>query len=515
MNLRITDSHSRVLRSKERSVRILAGFGAGASYGVHSDTLQNLARGIVERVFNVQNGSGLARPPQPKRNVFRRLSVLRTRLLKKLSPTPLVAVEDYPTLYTGRKQQLYQRAVDSLMVREVSPRDATVSTFVKAEKVNFTKKVDPAPRVIQPRSPRYNVMVGRYLKLFESELCKGFERLCGSPVVLKGRNADQVGHVLHEHWQAFTRPAAVGLDASRFDQHVSRAALEWEHSVYNAVFRSKELRRLLKWQLSNCGIARVEGKRVDYQVDGCRMSGDINTGMGNCLIMSSIVIAYCWHAGLKFRLANNGDDCVLFVERSDLGLLDGLDQWFLDFGFTLTREDPAFILEHVEFCQAHPVCIGGFYRMVRDIRTAPSKDVVSLLGWDTPSDIAAWAHAISSCGLSLTSGVPVWEEFYMALNRIGEQRQAAIEHVAESGMSYMSKGVRKCGLDDGARYSFYLAFGILPDLQEALEDWYRHSQISCDSPRPMTYSQVRCIDIQTNPLSQWLNAIALPQCRAV
>lgn len=478
---------------------------------MHADCLKNLARGIVERVFYVSNGGGLARPPQPKPDVFARLGGIRKRLFKVLRRTPIVAVDQYPQLYTGRKQQLYQRAADSLKVRELSQRDAIVSTFVKAEKVNFSSKGDPAPRVIQPRSPRYNLMVGRYLKLFEAELCHGFERVCGWPVVLKGRNADQVGQVLEDHWRSFDAPVAIGLDASRFDQHVSQDALKWEHSVYNGVFQSDELRRLLRWQLHNRGISRVEGYRVDYSVEGCRMSGDINTGMGNCLLMSSIVIAFCESVGIKFRLANNGDDCVLFVEQPDLPKLGGIAGWFLDFGFTLTQEKPVYVLEQVEFCQAQPVRIGGSYRMVRNIRSAPSKDCVSLLPWDNQSSFAAWAHAISSCGLSLTRGVPIWEAFYTHISTAGAQKEYAEQAVAESGMSYMSRGVRDCVVDEEARYSFYLAFGIAPDVQRAIEQWYMSGSLQYQPPRPLTYSQVRCIEFETSPLAPWLRVAHDPR----
>ena len=76
-------------------------------------------------------------------------------------------------MYVGRKRGIYERAYTSLMVRAIGVRDAWVNTFVKAEKVNFDKKTDPAPRVIQPRSPRYNLEVGRYLKLYEKELFRG------------------------------------------------------------------------------------------------------------------------------------------------------------------------------------------------------------------------------------------------------------------------------------------------------------------------------------------------------
>lgn len=494
----------------DRSVRYLAGFGVGVRFGVHCSNLKNLARGIVERVFYVQRGGCLARAPQPNAGVFSRLSRVRQRLLGAMRPTPVVAREDYPGLYTGRKRGIYERALESLTVRAITSRDAWVNTFVKAEKVNLDKKGDPAPRVIQPRSPRYNLEVGRYLKLFERELCHAFERVWAYPVVLKGMNAHMVGGWMHKHWTSFRQPVAVGLDATRFDQHVSYDALRWEHSVYNGVFKSRELARLLGWQLENHGVARVEGRRVDYTIRGCRMSGDINTGMGNCLLMSSMVIAYCEEAGIDFRLANNGDDCVLFLERADLGRLAGLDQWMLDFGFTLTREDPVFVLEHVEFCQSHPVYTVTGWRMVRDPRVAMSKDCVSLLSWDTELEFRYWCHAIGSCGASLTAGVPVWQAWYARLVALGVAGPRGVgEAVWDSGLGYMARDVPGGEIVAEARVSFWRAFGIGPDLQEALEAEYS-APVSLADTNPMTFPDVASIDRSENSLAAWLASVATP-----
>lgn len=453
---------------KVRVVRSLSQYGSGAEYGVHNSSLLNLARGVAERVLYVQAGDSLVSPRKPVVGVFGELASVKSRLLEVLRPTTVVARGEYPKLYNGRKQVIYQRAYESLLTRGIALKDSYVSTFVKAEKINFTAKPDPAPRVIQPRSPRYNLEVGRYLKLFEAELVHGFSKAWGYNVVVKGLNADQVAKQLHDNWSCFTDPCAIGLDASRFDQHVSKEALEYEHSVYNAVFRSRELRKLLEWQLSNRGFGRIGDTLLTYTVNRCRMSGDINTGMGNCLIMSSIVLAYFDHVGITARLANNGDDCVVFCERKHLHLLEGIDDWFTRFGFKLTREAVVDVFERVVFCQSQPVWVGSAYRMVRDPWTAMSKDCVSLLGWDTPGQFAVWRDAIGVCGGELTRGVPVWESFYQSI-RIDGKLGGGLEHVYDSGLGFMAKGVAKAVINDQSRFSFYLAFGIDPDLQLAIE----------------------------------------------
>lgn len=87
---------------------------------------------------------------------------------------------------------------------------------------------------------------------------------------------------------------------------------------------------LLNFQLKNKGTARFgsEGLQIRYDVKGTRASGDMNTSSGNCMIMVSLVYSYMSTLGINWRLANNGDDCVLMIERKDYHLLSTLDSWF-------------------------------------------------------------------------------------------------------------------------------------------------------------------------------------------
>jgi hypothetical protein len=80
---------------------------------------------------------------------------------------------------------VYQRAVDSLRSEPVRRDDARIKPFVKAEKINVSKKPDPCPRLIQPRSPRYNVEVGVYLKPLERLVYRAIAKVWGGQTVLK------------------------------------------------------------------------------------------------------------------------------------------------------------------------------------------------------------------------------------------------------------------------------------------------------------------------------------------
>jgi len=370
--------------------------------------------------------------------------------------------------------------VRSLEERALTESDFGVKkAFVKAEKINFTAKPDPAPRVIQPRDPRYNVEVGVYLRPLEHSIYRGIAEVYGGPTVMKGYTAEGVASNLREMWDLFSDPVAVGLDASRFDQHVRAEMLRWEHGVYTSCFQAahaKRLRWLLKGQINNKCFLMASDGRIKYRVNGSRMSGDMNTALGNCLIMCALVHRLAEERRVRVRLANNGDDCVVVMERRDLArFTGGLKEWFLDFGFNMKVETPVDVFERIEFCQAHPVFDGVGWVMVRNVRTTMSKDaccVVKDYGWGV--DASRWLATVGECGLAMTGGVPIMQEYYQAFRRNGgEAREIAC--VLESGMAMLSRGMHREVSEptEAARVSFFLAFGILPSAQEVLEDHLR------------------------------------------
>lgn len=385
--------------------------------------------------------------------------------------------EKFLEYYSGRRLQCYERAVRSLEERPLTEDDFGVKkAFVKAEKINFTAKPDPAPRVIQPRDPRYNVEVGVYLRPLEHSIYHAIAQVYGGPTVMKGYSAEGVAQQMRGMWGEFRRPVAVGLDASRFDQHVRPEMLEWEHSVYTGCFSNADggrLRWLLKGQIRNrCYLQATDG-RAKYTVDGSRMSGDMNTALGNCLIMCALVWTLAQERGVRVRLANNGDDCVVFLEQDDLARFQaGLEAWFQRYGFKMKVEAPVRVFEQIEFCQAHPVWDGEAWVMVRNPRTTLSKDaccVVKDYGWGPAA--RKWLHSVGECGIAMTGGIPVVQEQYQAYLRHGHAHHSTIASVAETGMAMLSRGCTRVYREptDAARISFFLAFGVMPSHQADYE----------------------------------------------
>lgn len=463
--------------SKERMHPMFPGLSGSFRYGVHNNNLGNGCRALVERVFLREYGGALVPPPPCLEDVATTLGVFKAELNSHLGVHRRWTAAEFVAAYTGRRRDVYERAAKSLETIPVHRGDFRVmNAFVKAEKINFTSKPDPAPRVIQPRNPRYNVEVGRFLKGLEHPVYEAIGKTMGGPTVMKGYNAEEVAEHVRDAWCQFAQPVAVGLDASRFDQHVRPQILEWEHSVYLDCFSGADRDRLawlLSGQIMNDCTMRVSDGLVRYRVLGSRMSGDMNTALGNCLVMCAMVWALLRKIGVRARLLNNGDDCVVIMEKRDLDkFMRTCVDHFLRYGFTMKVEKPVFVMEQIEFCQAKPVYDGSRWIMVRSPATCLSKDgvcVVKDYGWGSAARY--WLGAVGECGMAMTGGIPVMYEYYSAFARAGTPSRP-LSVVAETGMAMLARGLHRMGrvVTDEARVSFWRAFDISPTQQCELEE---------------------------------------------
>lgn len=492
-------------KSRHSSYYRYSGICSDVRFGAHSNTLKNLQRAVAERVLMVPDGnSGLKKCPKPQSGryyannmyPFRKL-VLDSVLTDSSFPIHPLSDDGFTSLYSGSKKKRYQQACESLFRESVAPRDAVVGSFVKVEKINFSAKGDPCPRVIQPRTFRYSAALGKQIKHLEKTLFKIIDGIFGGPTVLKGYDCIASAKHLRGMWDKFCDPVAVGMDASRFDQHCSQPALKWEHSIWGLLCADKRLvRKLLKMQLVNIGKAYLPDGVVKYKTDGCRMSGDMNTSSGNCLLMCAMIYCYCIkHQIQKFRLANNGDDCIIIIERNEHHKLGNVQNWFKDMGFTMKVEPPTDVFEQISFCQTQPVWDGVGWRMCRDPRVSLSKDLTCTLALHNSRTRSLWLNAMHHGGLALTAGLPVFKQFYDMFPtcdiKVGANETTLLE-LQQSGFSRMiPKYSKACGVSDYSRYSFWLAFGILPDTQLMLEQRFATMNLShCEYSTNEDYSEL-------------------------
>lgn len=466
-------------RERVRAMHIVQGIAPDSrTLRVNDSSIHTLRAGLLERLFFCKVDGKFVQPPRVSlSHVFDTLHGFRRSVLRGFGPRPTpVSPAEFVQMYKGRARARYENAADDFHRYGVTRADSISTVFSKMEKVNPSK----APRNINPRTPVYNLAVGVYLKPIEHVMYRAITRASGNsfPVVMKGYNVVEVGNLIHQKWSKFADPVCVGLDATKFDMHVSAAVLKWEHSIYLELYgEDKELAKLLKWQVANKGRGFAHDGKLKFSIYGTRFSGDMNTAMGNCLIMCACVITYAKQKNIPCELANNGDDCVVIMDKKYLDHFgSGLSEWFLKVGFRMTVEPPVVEFEKIEFCQMHPVHNGECWTMVRDHYMSREKDSIALLDISSKGAYEKWMAAVGECGLALNSGIPVLQSMYLAFNRHGKSGKVANSMQMQSGAMFLRRGLvakyRK--VLDVARVSYYKAFGVTPDEQTALEEYYNN-----------------------------------------
>lgn len=487
--------------AKEKKCTRIANISPDIKFGLHRNTIENLRTAVLQRVFFVKRNGVFVPPfhPLSQRHFFHTMRKQLRFLCAVSVPTTPVSNHEFASMYKGRKHVQHMQSADSLSVRPVTRRDANIKCFGKSEKVNLSAKPNAIQRVVSPANDRYLVATGRYIKPVEKPLCHQIDKMFGGVTVMKGYNPEQIGSFLAKKWSRFKNPVCVGLDAERFDQHISAIALKWEHSVYNSIYKCNHLSTLLKWQLGVKAYGRTSDGWLKYKINGTRTSGCINTSLGNIIIMCSMLHAYVRARNVDVEVANNGDDSVVFMEREHLPrFMDGFSHWFQRMGFSMKIEDPVYELEKVQFCQTQPVCVDGKWRMLRDMPLSFAKDSISIKPLDSESVAKRWIHTVGVGGLTINAGVPIAQEFYdmyirsAALMNFKKKRRRGrmdpflSDPSLESGFMFMAHSmeyVGKVAVADSTRLSYQRAFGLNPTVQRGLEDFYKKFTIVYESTR--------------------------------
>lgn len=470
-------THRSGLPTKTRRFVVSDGFGPTHNLGVYNNNVDTIERAFVERYFLCKDGDDFRPAYSVKPQAFSNgwFKEFRTTVLRDMPALPRLTRSQVVDRYTGPKRRVYEAAHMSLCKDPLRESDARLTSFVKFEKQDVQK----APRVINPRSSRYNLELGRFIKHAEHHFFQSINAAFGArsrATVIKGYNADVSAEILREKWEVFSEPVAVGLDASKFDMHVSTTALKYEHSFYQALFPgSRVLKQLLEWQLINKGCAYAADGKVEFEMNGTRSSGDLNTSLGNCILMCAMIYAYAKQRGIDIELCNNGDDCVVILEKKELSkLMTGLSGWFKERGFSMTVESPVEEFEQIEFCQTHPVQLSSGWRMVRNHGAVLTKDPMCLLSVPNDKVYRKWLDAVGTCGQKLSAGVPVQHSLYSVFKREGSAAGEGMiaEIYRNQSMAGRIDGLKGAQVDARARVSYYYAFGVLPDVQKSMEAYY-------------------------------------------
>jgi acyl-CoA-binding protein len=474
-------------------------------FRIPNNDLMTKLHAFIERIMLVKDTDGnLVATPKPW-DFWRKLKGLRknhaeVEFIKLVAPAvdrislefeaggvcePITFVE-LLDLYVGSKRAIYQSAIDSLVDKPFNAaKDGAVEFFTKAEYL----KPGGVPRGISPRNPRYHVLLALYVKAIEHRMYGAIDRMWDPTgefkTVAKEMDMRQRATMIRKMWRHFGLARAIGFDAKRFDQHINVWLLKHlEHAIYlrvcNPTCRDHAygLELLLKLQQINTIHVRDGPCCFTFQTEGVRMSGDMNTSLGNVTVMCCMMWLFREHLGEKFLLLNDGDDCVLIADKHTIKRIKKeLPEFFLLFGVQMEYEGTYYEMEQIEFCQAKPVEYApGEYIMVPNPAKRVFSDLVTEKDVMSRKIYRSWLGAVGACGCSLSPGVPILQEFYSWILRTPGVRP----WIPKEGSYYYKYGYRKVidgavymPVSDTARASFEKAYGITPEQQIVLENMFR------------------------------------------
>lgn len=413
--------------------------------------------------------------PLPTRWGLSALEAEARRISNQLPTLAPMSRESFIDHFTGAKRSRYQQAADDLDLRPLNfERDGEISAFVKSEKFSPHAKENPDPRMIQARNGRFNTEVGVFLKPIEHHLYRLKSLRSGFPLLAKGTSMRNRGRVLWRIWSSFKNPVAIILDGSRWDKHITRRILEIEHGVYLRSINDPHFASLLELQLTNK--CRTSGG-WKYRVDGGRMSGDMNTALGNCLLMILMVKACFTALKHRFELYDDGDDVIVIVERENVddcvAKLPGL---YLEFGQEVKIESVAYRFEDIEFCQSRPVVDNtGEYAMVADWRKILSQSASGTRFWHEPTTRADMAYSVGQCLMALYPGMPIIQKYAQQLCASGGKLNPGIHNTDWIYKVRAAGAIQELGklgpepITGTTRESFAKAYGVTPIQQLQIE----------------------------------------------
>nr|APG76233.1 hypothetical protein 2 [Changjiang tombus-like virus 13] len=462
----------------------------GAMY-THDNDVGNVLQSVYERVLGSVRDGVWTPTLLPEKGAFTgALWAFRRRVVAQFGAYSLPLSHDqFVDVYRGQKKKRYAAAAASLQSKPVVRADSHPSVFLKAEKWYERK----AGRLISARHPRYNLAVGTYLLPIEHRMYKAVDGVFGSPTIMKGYTHERRAAVIHSHYSSFVDCVAVGQDFSKFDQHISRDALKYEHAFYDLCYGDRNLTRLLARQLGTTCYATLLDGKVVYKLRGGRMSGDMNTALGNCILSAALIWAYAHERGIKVRVIVDGDDSVTFLERRDLARYrDGIAEWMREKGFILVSEEPVFDICQVEFCQAKYTRL-AVPTMVRN----PIKAITQDHEWIVDRSIAHEdvLSATGLGGLSLYGACPVLGAYYHMLSKASPNAERTLRRLAtqSSWLRFAGETGTYVEATEEARFAFWETWGMEPGEQRAIEAYFHSLDLSYlrDCRRSFDHQNVR------------------------
>lgn len=367
-----------------------------------------------------------------------------------------IPYRDIIAQYRGGKRRRYEEAEANLLSKGdvLEERDGFVNMFIKQEPVKFSKdKPEPDCRAIQFRSFEYTLYLASRIRMCEKRLfaLKDVPGMGPGMYFAKGMTDVEVAGTLRSKYDALGGDGVkiYGFDISRCDAHINAQLLRIEQALFTQCNPDSGLRRALKMQLNNRGSFGVRTDdgyfRQKYAVRGERMSGDSNTSVGTCVIISVILSIFGnGHYPGEFAFLCNGDDSS-FMFKGDWLDDDVVVRFFHRFGLSVKIELKTRDFEQIEFCQSKPILISQRWMMVRN----PSRVATKLGFTKIKMSLGLYARYVRTVALGELSrlrGVPVLQPFL----------QAVIRDTESVMLREKIKGIDLRAIRDNFRFGCYL-----------------------------------------------------------
>nr|WKV34341.1 MAG: RNA-dependent RNA polymerase [Riboviria sp.] len=381
--------------------------------------------------------------------------------------------------YKGRHYKRYYKALLELNERGLLDRDFWNRAFIKPDKEDkMVVEVANAkpPRLVQYMMATGALEMGRYTHAAETAIYALRDEY-DTKIFGKGCNLHELAEDFVEKTGHFSQPVYLLLDASSFDAHVSSAVLKIVASWYATTLPDKGEARFVRWLWShtytNIGMS-VGGIR--FKTQGTRMSGHMDTGLGNSLIMFAMIKSFLKTVGInKHTMSVNGDDSVVIIERNDLRKAQNMS-FFTDCGFKMKFEWTE-EFSQMEYCQCKPVETRYGWVMAR----SPDR-ILRRAGWSTKrfgkKRVADYLFSLGMGECAINYGLPIGYALGTKLKQTAiEASNRPVKMLPINRKKYISYTRQKywqspepAVVDDIARNSYAEAWGITPDDQIEIEN---------------------------------------------
>lgn len=275
------------LRALRWVTRLVHVSGVDAHPHVPSADWENELASLVQRVV----------PAAPPTHIDPKVPMAALDIAKLIGriDTP-VDFDQWVAKYPPARRKQISAALDE-------PYTTHADFFHKVEKLDQ----DKVPRAIQARNDAYKARVGPWVAAFEHRARQVL------PLV-KGLDDDGRAQRIQE-----LRSRALNvleIDYSRFDRHCSKELLESTEQLIYAYCLPRDIANMLHDQLHTICKTR---HGLKYKLEGTRLSGDMNTSIGNCVVNLALIMA----AGLPMdAVVVEGDDMFACPTNAELAQLN-------------------------------------------------------------------------------------------------------------------------------------------------------------------------------------------------